>query len=105
MIYHITIPEHYEKFTGKEYYESPSLLSESFIHCSTLVQLRATTERFYKNVSEILILVIGEQKLTSELKYELAKIGEEFPHIYGRINKEAIIEIRNYKKKNGEFEL
>jgi uncharacterized protein (DUF952 family) len=40
-------------------------------------------------------LVIDAHKLTSELKYELApSIHENFPHVYGPINLDAVIGVQ-----------
>ncbi len=105
MIYHITLPTQLAKFNDKDYYEAESLHLESFIHCSTLAQLKATANRYYSNADEIVIFIISEDKLVSELKYEMAKIGEEFPHIYGPINKSAILEMRWFKANHGEFHI
>jgi uncharacterized protein (DUF952 family) len=105
MIYHITTPSEFAKFDDKDYYEAVSLHTEGFIHCSTLIQLKATAERYHSKTPEILALSIDEQKLSSDLEYELAGTGEEFPHIYGRINKNAIVEQKIYANAGGTFNI
>ena len=105
MIYHITTPDYFALFDNNSEYEAASLASEGFIHCSTLAQLKTSASRYYSNEPEIIVLTIDEQKLISEVKYEFAKIGQEYPHIYGPINKDAIIETRKYSNKNGNYEM
>ncbi len=105
MIYHITTPIELAKFDDKNYYEAVSLHTEGFIHCSTLAQLKLTAERYYSKVPEIIVLVIDEQKLKAGLEFEMASVGEEFPHIYGPINKEAITERKVYINKGGIFDI
>lgn len=105
MIYHITTPAEFAKFDDKGYYEAISLHTEGFIHCSTLLQLKTTAERFHSKTHEILVLGVDEQTLSSDLEYELAGIGEEFPHIYGRINKNAIVEFKSYDNRGGTFDI
>lgn len=105
MIYHITTPINYAKFDAQDYYEADSLHSEGFIHCSTVNQLQGTAERYYSNEPEIVLLYIDESKLISELKYEMAKIGEEFPHVFGVINKSAIVALKKIKQRDGKFDL
>ncbi len=105
MIYHITTPDLHAKFNALDYYEAPSLQLEGFIHCSTLAQLKATAERYYSEVPEIMVYHIDENLLNSELKYEMATIGESFPHIYGSINKNAIVSIQSYPNHSGSFDI
>ncbi|MGH0608609.1 DUF952 domain-containing protein [Bacillus cereus] len=57
-----------------------SLIEEGFIHCSLV-----------------------DQALKAEVKYELASNGQEYPHVYGVINVEAIVEVVPLHKENGEF--
>ena len=41
-------------------------------------------------------IVIDTEKLTSPLKYELApSINENFPHVYGSINVDAVVGVEN----------
>ncbi len=49
--------------------------------------------RYYKGVAKVLILTIEPEKLTSKLVNEASTNNEIYPHIYGQINREAIVEI------------
>jgi uncharacterized protein (DUF952 family) len=103
MIYHITTPINYSKFDVHDYYEADSLKLEGFIHCSTANQLKGTAARYYGNEPEIVLLCIDESKLNAELKFEMAKIGEEFPHVFGSINKSAIVALKKIRQSDGAF--
>lgn len=92
-IYHIVLPSRWAEFDGKEFYEAESLGTEGFIHCSYDNQLAGVIERYYRDVPEILVLTIDPEKLTSDLVIEESTGGEFFPHIYGPINRSAVIEI------------
>ncbi len=93
-IYHITTQPEWTKAQQQGYYEAPSLHIEGFIHTSREEQVKGVLERYYKGKTDLLKLVIDTSKLSSPLKYELApSVGEEFPHIYGVINLEAIVEV------------
>ncbi|MSQ78634.1 MAG: DUF952 domain-containing protein [Flavobacteriaceae bacterium] len=90
-IYHLTTPTIWHQSHGKDAYTTDSLETEGFIHASTAAQLTATANRYFAGQPELCVLHIDTDKLESELKWELAaSIGEEFPHIYGAINKSAI---------------
>ncbi|WP_232696910.1 DUF952 domain-containing protein [Brevibacillus daliensis] len=84
----------------------PSLVEEGFIHCSTIEQVTAVANRLYKGHKELLLLVIDPDKLEAELKYEPAKNGQLYPHIYGPLNLNAVIKKVPFLADNkGEFSL
>jgi uncharacterized protein (DUF952 family) len=92
MIYHITTKENWDKAIVAGFYEAHSLHTEGFIHNSTVTQIKGVLERYYAGQTNLVLLHIEETKLISELKYELApSVNEEFPHIFGVINLDAII--------------
>jgi uncharacterized protein (DUF952 family) len=91
IIYHIVKPEVWEKFKDGKFYEAESLQTEGFIHCSFAQQIETVLNRYYKDTERILLLEIETEKLTSELINEPSTGGEIYPHIYGKINAEAIV--------------
>ena len=94
MIYHVVSEGQWKDALAKGYYEAPSLAAEGFIHCSTNLQVAGVLERYYKGQTHLLLLHIDESKLVAELKYELApSVNEQFPHIFGRLNLDAVIEV------------
>lgn len=93
LIYHIVLPEIWENFKDKEEYEAESLLTEGFIHCSFAEQLDGVLQRYYSDAEKVLILTLETEKLSSKLINELSTNNEIYPHIYGKINKSAIVEI------------
>ncbi|MCU0471064.1 MAG: DUF952 domain-containing protein [Arcicella sp.] len=91
-IYHLVLPEWWETFADKDYYESETLHEEKFIHLSTTEQVNDTLRKYFKGVENVVLLHVDTQKLTSELVFEdLFSLGIQFPHLYGRLNKDAII--------------
>ena len=92
LIYHITTPALWQQFAILPFYEAPSLQKEGFIHASKAHQVQETANRYYKNEPEILLLTIDTSLLAIPLLYEEApNRKEEFPHLYGKLNKDAII--------------
>ncbi len=90
IFYHITTPEQFAKSADEDFYESESLQSEGFIHASFAEQLEETLKIHYKNVARVLLLTIDSTLLTAKFIVEKSRNGEDFPHIYGAINKSAI---------------
>lgn len=93
-IYHIVLPEIWAQFDGKDAYEPESLAAEGFIHCSYENQIDGVIERYFNGATKVLVLKIDPEKLSGELIIEESKLPEFFPHIYGPINRTAIIEIQ-----------
>ena len=93
-IYHIVLPDVWERFKSKPSYQPESLTTEGFIHCSYPGQLEAVLKRYYSRVEKVLILKIDTDKLLSKLVKESSTNNEMYPHIYGRLNHNAVVEVR-----------
>jgi len=93
LIYHIVLPAIWKRFKDKDFYEAESLYGEGFIHCSFADQLDTVLERYYSNEKGVLILTVETEKLSSRLIEEPSTNSEIYPHIYGKINRDAIIAI------------
>ncbi len=92
LIYHIVTPEVWAKVKDENEYEAESLATEGFIHCSYRNQLDGVLERYYANQSKVVVLHINPHLLTANLVAEPSTGGEVYPHVYGKINKAAIVE-------------
>src|SRR5947208_12569293 len=95
-IYHIVLPDKWRSFDGPSY-EHESLASEGFIHCSFADQIDGVLGRYYSAVSAVTILEIDPARLTSRLVVEPSAGGEDYPHIYGPINVDAITSMSERK--------
>jgi uncharacterized protein (DUF952 family) len=90
LIYHITTSALWNRQSSADSYATETLVVEGFIHCSTREQVKRTLERYYANQKELLLLHIDPTLLKAELKFEASTNGELFPHVFGKINREAI---------------
>lgn len=91
-IYHCINPNYWAIVKDQDLYFSETFEEEGFIHACRIDQLEHVKTNYYVGVPEIIVLKINTEKLTSTLKIEPAS-GQEFPHIYGGINKESIVEV------------
>jgi uncharacterized protein (DUF952 family) len=74
---------------------TPSLTEEGFIHCSMHAQVEATANRIFAGTGDLLLLELDVAQLTAPLKWERATdVGDDFPHIYGPLNVDAVIGTR-----------
>ena len=90
-IYHIVLPQVWERFKNRPSYQPESLTTEGFIHCSYPNQLEAVLKRYYSEAERVLILKINTEKLLPKLVKEASTGGELYPHIYGRLNHNAVV--------------
>lgn len=94
IIYHVTTANEWELAKQEGEYIAPSLAFEGFIHCSVKQQVQGVLERYYAGITDLVLLVIDTALVTAPLKYELApSVNEEFPHIFGPINLDAVIAV------------
>ena len=94
-IFHVVLPEKWFEAANKGFYAAESLMTEGFIHCSFAGQLDGVLERYYSGVERVVILEIDPGKLTSKLVEEPSTNNEIYPHIYGPINIDAVVGVRN----------
>jgi len=93
LIYHVALTEHWEKYRDRPSYQTESLQTEGFIHCSYESQLPGVLKRYYSDVEHVTILSIETDKLKSKLVEEPSTGDEIYPHIYGRLNHSAVVSV------------
>jgi uncharacterized protein (DUF952 family) len=91
IVYHIAMPDVWEHYRTKASYQPESLAVEGFIHCSYEHQLEAVLGRYFGGVECVVILKIETEKLLAKLVEEPSTGGEVYPHIYGRLNHNAVV--------------
>lgn len=106
MIYHIVSKTDWQAAENAETYQGDTLAAEGFIHCSTIVQVTEVAGRMFHGRTDLLILSIDPEKLSAPLKYEDGGDGRLFPHIYGPLEKEAVISVTEFPPQpDGTFSL
>ena len=94
IIYHVTTATEWNAAKEKGFYEALSLKDEGFIHCSHEHQLAGVLERYFAGKTNLVKLVIDTDKLTSKFVFDWSpSLADTFPHVYGLINIEAIINV------------
>ncbi len=90
-IYHITERLQYEETIKTGAYYPSDYEKDGFIHCSTREQVLQVANRFYAHASDLVLLELTPSKLIPEVIFEnLEGNDEKFPHVYGKINLDAI---------------
>lgn len=72
----------------------------TFIHLSHPEQVAMVANSFYADVTESLrLLVIDVELLVSALcEEDLDAVGISFPHLYGPLNLDAVVDVRVYER-------
>ncbi|CCH56419.1 hypothetical protein BN8_05753 [Fibrisoma limi BUZ 3] len=92
-VYHIVSAVDWANWADKPTYEAASLRSEGFIHLSTDKQVAGVLERYYQGVPDLLLIQIDPARLTHELTYEVSTNNDHFPHLYGPLDKDAVVSV------------
>ena len=66
-------------------------LADGFIHFSTADQLPETARRHFKGRDDLVLLAANVGALGEALKWEAARGGALFPHLYGPLPADAVI--------------
>ncbi|MFJ9056822.1 DUF952 domain-containing protein [Streptomyces sp. NPDC102409] len=79
-----------------------TLREVGFIHCSLPHQLPAVARALYGSDDEgLVVLVIDAARLGSPVRYEaMERGGEEFPHLYGPLPADAVVEVRTWAARS-----
>ena len=94
VIYHLTTLQEWEDAQDKGIYEPPSYQHEGFIHCSTEEQLKEVMQKHFKQYENLVKLVIDPARVIANIRYEKVEgQQQEYPHIYGPLNLEAVTQI------------
>lgn len=78
------------------FYKSDSLDTEGFIHCSTSKQVVEVANYLFRGRNDLLLLILDEKRILSRIVYEGLENGEQYPHIYGPLNIDAVNEIVDF---------
>jgi len=96
IIFHIALKKDWERSKGRNEYRGDTLDSEGFIHCSTSEQIDEIAQYLFKGKKDLVLLEIDEAKVKPKIKFEDAGNGKLYPHIYGPLNIDAVVNVRDF---------
>ena len=105
LIHHLALAAEYQSAPADQPYLPASFAADGFIHCTQARSvLREVANRFYRDIpGDFVVLDLDVRRLQSEVRFEAPvppaepgspMAGVKFPHIYGPINREAIVAVR-----------
>lgn len=94
VIYHLTTIDEWERAQDRGTYLPDAFEKDGFIHCSNENQLEGVIKRHFPQHKNLVKLVIDPSRVLQTIKYEMSATNQdEFPHIYGPLNLEAVTQI------------
>ncbi len=102
-IFHLISQQGFDAQADSAFILDDANLATGFIHCCIAEQLPGVVERFFPgDNSQLLVVELSPDALTEELKWEPATDTDGlFPHIYGPINRSAIVQVTPYGAYSG----
>lgn len=92
-IFHITDPGAAQRLLADGVLEPPSLDAEGFVHCSSATEVVATTERYYADVDDLVLVELDVGALDAEIRWPEVYPGRRFPHVHGPLTADAVVAV------------
>lgn len=101
MTWHLTTWNEWQEQQGEEHYQPGAFAADGYIHCTDgRERLMETGNRHYqRDDSQFLAVEIDLDALASPWVYEDEK--KVFPHIYGPLNRSAVVSVREVVRTQG----
>ncbi len=65
--------------------EAPVDVADGYVHFSTAAQLQGTLGKWFNGQAGCVLLAFDADQFRDQLKWEKARDGDLFPHVYGRV--------------------
>ena len=70
---------------------APDDVRDGFIHFSTKEQIGATLAKHFKAETGLILAAVEADDMGDDLKWEEAREGEEFPHLYRKLKRDEVV--------------
>ena len=76
---------------GGQFDGSPVDLIDGFMHFSAPSQLAETASKHFAGQKNLMLVAVAAEKLGDDLKWEISRGGDRFPHLYGPLSMEHVV--------------
>ena len=91
MIYKLLLPGEWAELQASGVFRgSPADLADGFVHFSAAGQVRETARKHFAGAPELVLAEVDPARLSGALKWEPARGGALFPHLYAALPLEAV---------------
>jgi uncharacterized protein (DUF952 family) len=79
-----------------------TLEEEGFIHASRRDQVQGVFDRYYRTADEPLVLLTIDTARLTDADVRVEAVGEDaYPHVYGPINRRAVVDVVPLNRRGG----
>ena len=83
------------------FHGSPVDVADGYIHLSRASQLAATLDKHFRGVGGLMLATVDLARLGDAVRWEPARGGELFPHIYGALPLAAVVSVTAVERTAG----
>ncbi len=94
LIYKIFTHEEWKNFQSKNFFFNSLDAKSGFVHLSTKKQVKGTIKKYFFDQSILVLVSFKLADLKKNLKWEISRDGNLFPHFYGTLD---IKKVYNFK--------
>tara|TARA_Y100001968_G_C19166460_1_gene623473 strand:+ start:316 stop:663 length:348 start_codon:yes stop_codon:yes gene_type:complete len=106
LIYKIFLPDQWKDFTNDGRTKGARVdISDGYIHFSTATQVKETITKHFSGYKDVVLAACKADTFSTDLKWELSRGGQDFPHLYRELLMTDIEWHSHIKQKNGEYPL
>ncbi len=86
LVYKICSKDEWDQAIIDQFYSGSDVDNkDSFIHLSTKKQLNETVTKHFRGEKNLIIISFYSEKIKNNLKWEISRNGDLFPHYYGNL--------------------
>ena len=92
VIYKIMTEAQWADFETSHVFAGASIdISDGYIHLSTEGQMRETAAKHFAGQSGLMLVAVATSRFGKDLKYEVSRGGDLFPHLYRQMTIKDVI--------------
>ncbi|OXE37410.1 MAG: dihydroorotate dehydrogenase [Phenylobacterium zucineum] len=96
LIYKILPRAEWDEAQAKGRFEGSAVdVVDGYIHFSTAVQAPETARRYFKDLPDLIVLGVEADDLGAALRWEPSRGGDLFPHLYGPLDCDHVLDARD----------
>lgn len=73
---------------------------DGFIHFSTAAQVPGTAAKYYRGQNALFLIAVDADALGDALRWEPARGGDLFPHLYGELAIGAVVSVSEFQMRS-----